>query len=121
MCFAGATLKYWLCEFFSCLHRLKISTIRRRALVVPIPKSMKPVVDPKSYRWITLLCLSYKILKRLILDNVELIIDPLLHGKQAGFRGRKSTKNQAIRLTKNFENFLSICQSDSDIQHCLAL
>ena len=47
---AGAALKFWLRDFISsCLHRLKIPQIWRRALVVTIPKPAKPVGDPKSY------------------------------------------------------------------------
>ena len=47
---AGAALKSWLRDFLSsCLRRLKIPKIWRRALVVAIPKSAKPVGDPKSY------------------------------------------------------------------------
>ena len=54
---AGAALKLWLHDFlFSCLRRLKIPKIWRRALVVAIPKPGKPVGDPKSYRPISLLC-----------------------------------------------------------------
>ena len=64
---AGATLKSWLCDFFSsCLRRLKIPKIWRRALVVAIPKPAKPLGDPKSYRPISLLCDPYKILEKLI-------------------------------------------------------
>ena len=63
----GAALKFWLCDFFSsCLRRLKIPKIWRRALVVAIPKPAKPLDDPKSYRPISLLCDPYKILERLI-------------------------------------------------------
>ena len=41
---AGAALKSWLPDFLSsCLRRLKISKIWRRALVVAIPKPTKPV------------------------------------------------------------------------------
>ena len=76
---AGAALKSWLRDFlFFCLRRLKIPKIWRRALVVAIPKPGKPVGDPKSYRPISLLCVSYKILKRLICAHVEPLIDPLL-------------------------------------------
>ena len=74
---AGAALKSWLRDFFSsCLRRLKIPKIWRRAPVVAIPKPMKPVVDTKSYRPISLLCVPYKILEKLIYARVE--IDPLL-------------------------------------------
>ena len=76
---AGAALKSWLCDFLSsCLRRLKIPKIWRRALVVAIPKPAKPVGDPKSYRPISLLCVPYKILERLIYARDKPLIDSLL-------------------------------------------
>ena len=48
---AGAILKSRLRDFLSsCLRQLKIPTIRRRALVVAIPKPKNSVGGPKSYR-----------------------------------------------------------------------
>ena len=102
---AGAALKSWLCDFLSsCLRRLKIPKIWRRALVVAIPKPAKPVEDPKSYRPISLLCVPYKILERLIYARVEPLIDPLLPKEQAGFRRGKSTLDQVVLLTQNIED-----------------
>ena len=84
---ARATLKSWLRDFLSsCLRRLEIPKIWRRALVVVFPRPMKPVGDPKSYRTISLLRVPYKILDRLIYARVEPLIDPLLPKEQAGFR-----------------------------------
>ena len=97
---ARATLKSWLHDFISsCLCRLKIPKIWRRALVVAIPKPGKPVGDPKSYRPISLLCVPCKILTR-----IELLIDPLLPKEQAGFRRGKSTVDQVVLLTQNIED-----------------
>ena len=63
---AGAALKSWLRDFLSsCLRRLKIPKIWRRAVVVVIPKPGKSVGDPKSYRPISLFCVPYKILENL--------------------------------------------------------
>ena len=102
---AGAALKYWLRDFISsCLRRLKIPKIWRRALVVAIPKPGKPVGDPKSYRPISLLCVPYKIFERLIYARVEPLIDPLLPKEQAGFRRGKSTVDQVVLLTQNIED-----------------
>ena len=102
---AGAALKSWLRDFLSsCLRRLKIPKIWRRALVVAIPKPTKPVGDPKSYRPISLLCIPYKILERLIYARVEPLIDPLLPKEQAGFRRGKSTVDQVVLLTQNIED-----------------
>ena len=83
---AGPGLKSWLCGFLSsCLHQLKIPKVLRRALVVAIPKSSKAVEEPKSYRPISLLCVSCKILQRLIYNRVEPLVDPLLPKEQAEF------------------------------------
>ena len=102
---AGDTLKSWLRDFLSsCLRRLKIPKIWRRALVVAIPKPAKPVGNPKSYRPIFLLCVPYKILERLIYARVEPLIDPLLPKEQAGFRFGKSTVDQVVLLTQNIED-----------------
>ena len=102
---AGAALKSWLRDFLSsCLRRLKIPKIWRRALVVAIPKPGKPVGNPKSYRPISLLCVPYKILERLIYARVEPLIDPLFPKEQAGFRCGKSTVDQVVLLTHNIED-----------------
>ena len=102
---AGAALKSWLCDFLSsCLCQLKIPKIWRRVLVVAIPKPGKFVGDPKSYRLISLLCVPYKILKKLIYTCIEPLIDPLLPKKQAGFRRGKSTVDQVVLLTQNIED-----------------
>ena len=102
---AGAALKSWLRNFLSsCLCRLKIPKIWRRALVVAIPKPAKPVGDPKSYQPISLLCVPYKILERLICARVKPLVDPLLPKEQAGFRRRKSTVDQVVLLTQNIKD-----------------
>ena len=76
---AGTALKSWLGGFLSsCLHHLKIPKVWRRALVMAIPKSKKPVEDQKSYRPISFLCVPYEIFERLIHARVEPIVDALL-------------------------------------------
>ena len=82
---AGAALKFWLHDFFSsCLRQLKIFKIWRRALVVR-SKANEAHGDPKSDQPISLLCVPYKILKKLIYACVEPLIDLLLPKEQAGF------------------------------------
>ena len=101
----GAALKSWLRDFLCCcLRQLKIPKIWRRALVVAIPKPTKPMGDPNSYRPISLLCVPYKILERLICSRIEPLIDPLLPKEQAGFRRGKSTVDQVVLLTQNIED-----------------
>ena len=58
----------------------------------------------QSYRPISLLCVLYKILERLIYACIKPLIDPLLPKEQAGFRRRKSTIDQVVLLTQNIED-----------------
>ena len=99
----------WVRKFFSfCLERTVIPKIWRRATVVAILKPNKPADDPKSYRPISLLCVFYKILERLILARINPVIEPQLPTQQAGFRQGRSTVQQILKLTceieKSFEN-----------------
>jgi len=68
-----------------------------------MPNPEKPLGDPKSYRRISLLCVPFKILKRLIYARVETINDPLLPQEQAGFRHRRSAVDQVTLLTQDIE------------------
>ena len=82
---AGAALKSWLHDFLSsCLRRLKIPKIWRRALVVVIPKPTKLVGYPKNYQAISLLCVPYKFLERLTYARVKALIDALLPKSRLG-------------------------------------
>ena len=106
---AEAALKSWLSDFLSsCFRRLKSSQIWRRALVVAIPKPMKPVADPKYYQPISLIYVPYKILERLIYTCVEPLIDPQLFEEQAGFRRGKSTVDQVVLLAQIIEDFCEV-------------
>ena len=107
---AGAALKSWLCGFLSsCLCHLKIPKVWRRALVVAIPKSKKPVEDPKSYCPISLICVPTRFsrgsyIHSFIHSRVQLIVDPLLSREQAGFERERSTVDKTVLLTQNIEN-----------------
>ena len=97
--------------------------------MVAIPKPGKSVGDPKSYRPISLLCVPYKILERLIYARVEPLIDPLLPKEQAGFRRGKSTVDQVVLLTQNIEDsfeakkkagavFVNLTAAYDTVWHC---
>ena len=73
-------------------------------LIVAIPKPEKPLGDPKSYRPISLLCVPFKILDKLIYARVDPVIDPLLAREQAGFRHGRSTVDQVTLLTQDIED-----------------
>jgi len=67
------------------MRQLEVPKIWRRALIVAVPGPEKPLGDPKSYRPISLLYVSFKILERPIYDRGDPIIDPLLPREQASF------------------------------------
>ena len=95
----------WLCSFFtSCFRRSKLPKTWRRATVVALPKPNKPAQDPKSYRPISLLCLPFKILERLIHSRIDPVVDPQLPREQAGFRRGRSTVDQVTLLTQYIED-----------------
>jgi len=87
--------------------QLKIPKIWRRALIVGIPNPEMPLGDPKSYRPISLLCVRFKIVERLIYARVDPIINPLLLREQAGFRHERSTVDQVTLLTQDIEDSFS--------------
>jgi len=94
---AGSALKYWFCDFLAfCMYQLKIPKIWRKAPIVAIPKLEKSLGHPKSYCLISLLCVPFKILERLIYARATPIIDPLLPQEQAGFQHGKSNVDQVI-------------------------
>ena len=72
--------------------------------MVAIPKPNKSLDNVWSYRSISLLCVPYKILERLIHSCVKPIIDPLLPPEQAGFRRGRTALKQATRISQGFED-----------------
>ena len=58
----------------------------------------------RNYLPISVLCVPYKILERLIYARVEPLVDPLLPKEQAGFRRGKSTVDQVVLLTQSIED-----------------
>ena len=83
------------------MRQRKIPKIWRRALVVAVPNPETPLGDPKSYRPISLLCVPFKILERLIYARVARIIDPLLPQDHADFRHGRSAVDLVTLLTQD--------------------
>ena len=68
---------------------------------------LKPGKDPsvaKSFRPITLLCHTYKLFERLILNRIAEHVDAKLIPEQAGFRPGKSCTSQLLNLTEHIED-----------------
>ena len=101
---SGPRCLEWLRDFYSnCLMNLAIPKIWRKATVIATLKPNKPIDDPKNYRPISLLCVPFKLLERLLLARLEPVIDPLLPDEQAGFRRGRSTVHQIVNLTDDIE------------------
>lgn len=95
----------WLRSFLSaCLQYSKLPKIWRHAKVIALPKPNKPSDDPKGYRPISLLCVPFKLLERLILARLTPVIDPQLPKEQAGFRSGRSTTDQVTLLCHDIED-----------------
>ena len=56
------------------------------------------------YRPISLLCHTYKLFERMMLNRLNLHIDQELIKQQAGFRSGKSTTGQLLNLTQHIED-----------------
>ena len=68
---------------------------------------LKPGKDPsvaKSFRPISLLCHTYKLFERLILNRIAEHVDAKLIPEQAGFRPGKSGTSQLLNLTEHIED-----------------
>jgi len=89
------------------MRQLKIPKIWRKSLVIASPKPEKPLGVPKNYRPISLLCIPFKIVERLIFARVETITDPQLPQEQASFRHWRSAVDQVTLLTQDIEDSFS--------------
>ena len=100
----GPKARDWLLRFFNnCTETKKIPKIWRQAKVVAL---LKPGKDPsvaKSFRPISLLCHTYELFERLILNRIAEHVDAKLIPEQAGFRPGKSCTSQLLNLTEHIE------------------
>ena len=63
----------------------------------------QPSDDPRRCCLISMLCIPYKILERLLLTRLDRVIDLQLLEEQAGFRRGHSTTQRIIKLTSDIE------------------
>ena len=101
----GPKARDWLLRFFNnCAESKKIPKIWRQAKVVAL---LKPGKDPsvaKCFRPISLLCHTYKLFERLVLNRIAEHVDAKLIQEQAGFRPGKSCTSQLLNLTEHIED-----------------
>ena len=82
----------------------KIPTIWRKSKIIAILKPRKDSATPKNYRPISLLCHTYKLYERLILNRIAPTIEEHLSKEHAGFRPGKSCTSHLLNLTQHIED-----------------
>ncbi|CAB3238946.1 unnamed protein product [Arctia plantaginis] len=87
----------------SCLQGLKIPKLWRRAKVVAILMPGKCPSDPKSYHPISLLCYSFKLFGRMLLNCFTPVLESSLIPEQAGCLPGKSCTKQTLNLVQYIE------------------
>ena len=101
----GSAALQWLLDMSNeCMRTNSIAKIRRKSRVVALLKPCKDPASPKSYRPISLLCHTYKLFERRILNRVAPFVDEHLTPEQAGFRPGKSCTSQLLNLTQLIED-----------------
>ena len=88
----------------ACFIENKIPNIWRQSDIIAILKPWKDSAIPKKYRPICLLCHTYKLYERLILNRVSPLLEQYLIKEQAGFRPGKSCTSQLLNLTQHLED-----------------
>lgn len=73
----------------SCRYKALVPKTWRKAKVVALPKPGKDYKDPKSYRSISVLCHTFKLYGRMIMNRIKVQVERKLIVEQASFRPRK--------------------------------
>ena len=87
-----------------CFMTNKIPTLWRQSKIIAILKTGKDSTIPNSYRPISLLCHTYKLFKRMILNRIAPTIEQHRIKEQAGFRPGKSCTCQLWNLTQHIKD-----------------
>lgn len=101
----GPAAKQWLLKLFNNVRStLRLPKIWRKSKVVALLKPGKDPNLPSSYRPVSLLCHTYKLYERILLNRLCPVVDEKLISEQAGFRPGKSCTGQVLNLTQFIEN-----------------
>ena len=87
-----------------CLTENKIPKLWGQSKIFAILKSGKDSAIPKSYRPIYLLCHTYKLCERMILNRVTPLLEQHLIKEKACFRSGKSCNSELLNLTQHLED-----------------
>ena len=108
----GPNAHNWLRAMLNnCFIDNKIPTIWRQSKIIAILKPGKGSAIPKSYRPISILCHTYKLYERLILNRIASTIEQHLIKAQASFRAGKSCTSQLPNLTQHIEDGYQECKN----------
>ena len=101
----GPKATVWLKEMMNnILVSKKFPKLCRKSKAIAILKPGKDSSLPKSYRPIALLCHTYKLPERMILNRLNPITEHTIIKVQAGFRAVKSCTRQQLNLTQYIED-----------------
>ena len=87
-----------------CFMETKIPILWRQSKTIAILKPGKDTAISKSYRPISLLCHTYKLYQRIILNRIAPTIEQYLIQEHAGFRTGKSCTSKLLNLTLHIED-----------------
>ena len=102
--FVEATLRWLLQMMNSILKTQKLPKLWRKSKVIAILKPGKDSTLPKSYSPISMLCHTYKLFERMILNRLNPLIETMIIDQQAEFRPGKSTTGQLLNLAQHIED-----------------
>ena len=95
----------WLHSMLNtCFTENKIPKVWRQSRIIAILKPGKDALIPKIYRIISLLCHTYKLYKRLILNRITPTVESHIIKEQAGSRPGKSCTSQLLNLIQLIED-----------------
>ena len=101
----GQKANKWLHTMLNvCFTGNKIPKIWRQSKIIAILKPGKDSAIPKNYRPISLLCDTYKLYERMIINRIAPVVEQRLIKKQSGFRTGKSCTSQLLNLTQHIED-----------------
>ncbi|KAL4100995.1 hypothetical protein QTP88_021016 [Uroleucon formosanum] len=101
----GPKAKRWILALYNEIrNRKNIPKIWRKTKIIALLKPGKYTDDPKNYRPISLLCHTYKLFERMLLNRLVPFVDSTLIKEQAGFRPGKSCTGQILNLTQTIAN-----------------
>ena len=96
--------RWLLTMLIKCFMEIKIPTLWRQYKIIIILKPVKESAIPKSYSPISLLCHTYKLYVRMILNRITPTMEQHLIKEQACFRPGKSCLSQLLNLTQHIED-----------------